>query len=263
MTETHRFPVDGPIHLDLRSARGTVEVVAGDAPDATVEVDGRDATLARVGLSGDGRVLTVDVPRRRLGNPPRLDIRVLLPTGSTADLGTASASIVTQGSLAEVEVHSASGTVSIEQVDGDCHADAASGDISLGTIGGAAVLKSASGDLRVARVGGQCTARSASGAIDVGWAGDLVRAASASGAITVRDVARGEVDCKASSGDVAIGVRKGTLVWLDLATVSGRTTSGLAPDDAPAAPEQPLRVKVQTVSGDITIRPSGADAAAA
>ena len=50
-------------------------------------------------------------------------------------------------------------------------------------------------------------------------------AVSASGDVTVRDAARGEVICKSTSGDVAIGVRKGTLVWLDLTTVSGRTTS--------------------------------------
>ena len=79
----------------------------------------------------------------------------------------------------------------------------------------------------------RCTARTASGAVDVGWAGDLVSAVSASGDVTVRDAARGEVICKSTSGDIAVGVRKGTLVWLDLTTVSGRTTSSLQPDDAP------------------------------
>ena len=123
-------------------------------------------------------------------------------------------------------------------------------------------LKSASGDLRVARAGDACTARTASGAIDIGWAGDLVTASSASGDVTVRDAARGEVSCKSTSGDVAIGVRKGTLVWLDLTTVSGRTTQNLLPEDAPnGQDERLLRVKAQTVSGNITISPSGADAA--
>ena len=61
-------------------------------------------------------------------------------------------------------------------------------------------------------------------------------AVSVSGAVTVRDAARGEVICKSTSGNVAVGVRKGTLVWLDLTTVSGRTTSGLSPDEAPERP---------------------------
>jgi len=264
MSDTYRFPVDAPFHLHLRSGRGTVHVVAEELTEATVDIAGRDSNQVRVGLSGDGRVLTVDVSRyRRLGSPPRLDITVRIPSGSTVELGTASASVTTRGALAKADVKTASGEVSVEQVDGDCHADAASGDIALGTIGGAARLRSASGDLRVARVGGRCSAKSASGAIDIGWAGDLVSAASVSGAVTVRDAARGQVVCKSTSGNVAVGVRKGTLVWLDLATVSGRTTSGLSPDQAPSGSEETLTVKVQTVSGNITISPSGANAAAA
>jgi DUF4097 and DUF4098 domain-containing protein YvlB len=166
--------------------------------------------------------------------------------------------------LAHAEAKTASGALTIEQVEGDCRGQTASGDIRLGTIGGTVDLKSASGDLRVARAGGRASARSASGAVDVGWAGDLVKAVSVSGDVTVRDAARGEVICTSTSGDIAVGVRKGTLVWLDLSTVSGRTTSSLRPDDAPdGRNEEVLTVKAQTVSGNITISPSGADAAAA
>jgi DUF4097 and DUF4098 domain-containing protein YvlB len=207
----------------------------------------------------------VEVPRSwRPGGHPRFDITVRLPKRSTVDLGTASATISTRGVLAEAHAKTASGEVSIEQVEGDCKVHAASGDIKLGTIGGIVDIKTASGDLRVARVSGRCSAKSASGAVDIGWAGDLVSATSASGDITLRDAAQGEVICRSTSGDIAIGVRKGTLVWLDLSTVSGRTTSGLLPEDAPAGgSERVLTVKAQTVSGNITVSPSGADAAAA
>lgn len=265
-TETYRFAASGPIHLRVRNGRGTVLVTAGDTTETVVEVSGRhDLHHARVSATDDGQGVTVDVARhRRLGNPPRLDITVQVPTGSTADLGTASASIATRGVLATAEAKSASGSISIEQVEGDCRAHSASGDVELGTITGTVTLKTASGDQRVARVGGRCTARTASGSIDVGWAGDLVSAVSASGDVTVRDAARGEVTCKSTSGDIAIGVRKGTLVWLDLSTVSGRTTSNLRPDDSPSrGKEDVLTVKAITVSGDITINPSGAGSAAA
>jgi DUF4097 and DUF4098 domain-containing protein YvlB len=264
-TDTHRFPTDGPVHLHLRSGRGSVQVLAGDTAETVVEVTSRhDAPQARVSASDDGRRVTVDVRHRRLGNTPRLEIVVRIPTASTVDLGTASASITTRGVLARVDAKTASGLLSIEQVDGACSAHSASGQVELGTVGGTVSLKSASGDLRVARAGDACRARTASGAIDIGWAGDLVTASSASGDVTVRDAARGEVSCKSTSGDVAIGVRKGTLVWLDLTTVSGRTTQALVPEDAPPTKdERLLRVKAQTVSGNITISPSGADAAAA
>ena len=265
-TESYRYPTDGPVHLHLRSARGTVEVIADDVPETLVNISGRsDVGLVRVSASDDGRQVTVDVPRSwRRGGPPRFDITVRLPKRSTVDVTSASATITTRGELATAEVKTASGTVSIEQVEGDCRAGTASGRIELGSIGGNVSLKSASGDLRVARAGGRCHVRTASGEVDVGWAGDLVNATSASGDVTVRDAHRGEVVCKSTSGDVAIGVRKGTLVWLDLSTVSGRTSSSLRPDEpGTAGKEEVLTVKATTVSGNITIAPSGATEAAA
>jgi hypothetical protein len=265
-TETYRFPTEGPVHLRVRNGRGTVEVTADDVPETLVAVSGRhDVGRVRVSASDDGRHVSVEVPKTwRPGGPPRFDITVRIPLRSTADLGAASAPITTRGVLGGVDAKTASGDLAIEQADGDCHAHTASGRIDLGTIGGAVDLRSASGDLRVARVGGRCTARTASGAIDVGWAGDLVSAVSASGDVTVRDAARGEVTCRSTSGDVAIGVRRGTLVWLDLTTVSGRTSCSLRDEDAPAGgQEEVLRLKASTVSGDITVAPSGASAAAA
>jgi DUF4097 and DUF4098 domain-containing protein YvlB len=265
-TESFRFPTDGPVHLHLRTNRGTVEVIADDVSETLVDVSGRhDVGVVRVSASDDGRHVSVEVPRTwRPGGHPRFDITVRLPAHSTVDLGAASASITTRGVLAHADAKSASGNVWIEQVEGDCRAHAASGDIALGAIAGTVDLKSASGDLRVARVGDRCSAKTASGAVDIGWAGDLVSAVSASGDVTVRDAVQGEVICRSTSGDVSIGVRKGTLVWLDLSTVSGRTTSSLVPEDAPrGGDERVLTVKAQTVSGNITISPSGSAAAAA
>ncbi|MFL6204901.1 MAG: DUF4097 family beta strand repeat-containing protein [Acidimicrobiales bacterium] len=266
-TESYRFPVDGPTHLRVRNSRGTVQITADDIPETLVDVSGRDDVgTVRVSASDDGREVTVEVPRSwRPGGPPRYDITVRVPVRSTVDVVTASATIDTRGALAAAEAKSASGAITIEQVEGDCRAQSASGHVALGTIGGTVTLKSASGDLHVARAGGRCTARTASGAVDVGWAGDLVSAVSASGGVTVRDAARGEVSCKSTSGNVAVGVRKGTLVWLDLSTVSGRTISSLRGEAGPAGDgsEDVLTIKASTVSGNITIAPSGATTAAA
>jgi Putative adhesin len=258
-TDTHRFPTPEPIHLRLRTSRGTVEVVAAEVAETVVHVTGRhEGVQARVEASADGRTVTIDVPRsRRLGNPPRLDITVQLPMGSTVDLTSASASVATRGVLAGAEVRTASGTVSVEQVTGDAAGASSSGDIRLGAIGGAVRLKSASGDLLVATSTKDCRASTASGAIDIGWAGHDVTAKSASGDITVRDAVRGKLDLHATSGDVSVGVRKGTLVWLDLTTVSGRTSSDLTPDE-PATDdrEETLAIRVRTVSGNIALTPS-------
>src|SRR5688572_17255748 len=110
-TESYRFPTEGPVHLHLRTARGTVQVTADDVPETLVDISGRhDVGIVRVNASDDGRRVSVEVPRSwRPGGPPRFDITVRLPVRSTVDIGGASASVSTQGVLATAEVKTASG----------------------------------------------------------------------------------------------------------------------------------------------------------
>lgn len=257
-TDTHRFDTPDPIHLRLRSRRGSVEVVASAGDQTVVEIAGRhEGPQARVEASGDQRTVTIEVPRHgRRGHSPRLDITVQVPKGSSIEVSTASASISTRGVLGGAEVRTASGSISVEQATGDVDVRSASGDVRLGTVGGSVRLKSASGDLRVASATGACTAVTASGAIDVGWAGSGVNARSASGDITVRDAVRGSLELRATSGDVAVGVRKGTLVWLDLTTVSGRLSDLGSSEQGSGQGDATLSIGVRTVSGDITLTPS-------
>lgn len=269
-TQTHRFPAPEPIHLLVKARRGTVEIVAGDGPETIVEVTSRhDEPRVIVEASDDHRRVSVEVPRgyrRHGGHHHRLEIIVRLPAGSTIDVSTASASVTTRGVLASAELSTASGAVAIEQVTGDVSAQSASGAIRLGTVGGETRLRTASGSMRVATATGPCRASTASGSLDVGWAGHDVDAKSASGSITVRDAVRGRLTIDATSGSVTIGVRKGTLVWLDLTSVSGRTRSDLTPDEPEDAgtgrSEEPLEIRVRTVSGSITVAPSAASAGA-
>ena len=71
-TESYRFPADGPVHLRVRSNRGTIEVTADDVPETLVNVSGRhDVGTVRVSASDDGREVTVEVPRTwRPGGTP-------------------------------------------------------------------------------------------------------------------------------------------------------------------------------------------------
>ncbi|MEQ1787384.1 MAG: DUF4097 family beta strand repeat-containing protein [Acidimicrobiales bacterium] len=193
----------------------------------------------------------------------------VISAGSTIDVSSASASVSTRGVLASAELSTASGTVAVEQVTGDVGAQSASGTIQLGTVGGETRLRTASGSMHVATATGPCRASSASGSLDLGWAGHDVDAQSASGSITVRDAVRGRIAVDTTSGRVTIGVRRGTLVWLDLTSVSGRTRSDLTPDEPGAtdeadtgAAEEPLEIRVRTVSGSITVAPSAASAGA-
>ena len=71
---------------------------------------------------------------------------------------------------------------------------------------------------------------------------------------------QGRIELKAISGDVLVGVRRGSRVYVDANTVSGTTSSELDLSDSPApAPEAladdaPLvELFVKTVSGDVRI----------
>ena len=59
------------------------------------------------------------------------------------------------------------------------------------------------------------------------------------------------------SGDVGIGVKSGTGVWLDVGTVSGRTRNGLdmgaGGEASGSAGGHDLSLQLRTVSGDIDI----------
>ena len=65
---------------------------------------------------------------------------------------------------------------------------------------------------------------------------------------------RGNVAAHSVSGDVQIGVRRGSKVFLDCNTVSGDTSSELElTPDAPAGDGPLVEIRAKTVSGDIRI----------
>ncbi len=165
-TDTHRFPTDGPVHLHLRSGRGTVEVIAEEVTETTVDVDGRDdAPRSASSASDDGRraspstcPVSAAPAARRASTSPSASPPAPPSTSPPHRRASPPAAL-----LAKADAKTASGEVSIEQVDGDCHAQSASGDIALGTIGGAVRLRE-----RVGRPAGRSGRRALRGEVGIG-----------------------------------------------------------------------------------------------
>jgi DUF4097 and DUF4098 domain-containing protein YvlB len=252
-TTHHSFATPEPITLRLTSNRGTVEIVAADTSETTVDITGpHEDPPVVVEISRDGRTVTVE-PRRRLGLHDRLAMTVRLPAGSKLNIHTASADVEVQGSVAEARIQTASGTIRVDQVQGASELHTASGSVRIGSAGGAVGFQSASGSLHVDRAGAGCSARTASGSVAVDVTDGDVSATTVSGRIEVGEAHRGALDLRATSGSVGVGVRQGTLVQYEVSSVSGRVQSTLHSEDPPTRKDAAsLSVRARTVSGSIS-----------
>jgi DUF4097 and DUF4098 domain-containing protein YvlB len=261
----HEFPATAPLHLVVRLSSGAVEVTAEERDSATVDVqpsDDRDAShdlAERTAVELRGDTLSVITPNsggllRRSGSV-RIDVRV--PADGTVDVKAASGDTTCRGRYSRTAVTSASGDIFIEHVAGDAAAHTASGKVRLIRVDGDLTVSGASGDVRADRAGGRVDAKLSSGDLQIGEAGSDVLAKTASGDVRLGSAGRGTVQVSTASGDVGVGVPAGTGVWLDLSTVSGRTSNGLDMAGDALSEGHQLSLQVQTVSGDIDVHRVG------
>jgi hypothetical protein len=62
------------------------------------------------------------------------------------------------------------------------------------------------------------------------------------------------VELKSASGDIRVGIRRGSRVWLDVRSLSGDADSELDVGDAPVDEEGPLvELTAMSMSGDIRV----------
>lgn len=267
---TERFPTPGPVVVEVQAPAGRVEFETVDAEETVVELRPlRESEASRQAVeeatvevreeAGRTRVI-VDVERRTFFGftfelNREVGVRVLAPHGAEVEVTVAAADIDGRGRFGSATVKTASGDVSFERVDGDARIKSASGDVSVAHVGGSADVQSAAGDVSLVDVAGPAKVRSASGDVYIRDAGADVSVNTASGDQRVDAVASGRVELKSASGDLSIGVRQGSRVWVDARSMSGDTTSELDLDGAPEDDDEgPLvEISAASMSGDIRI----------
>jgi DUF4097 and DUF4098 domain-containing protein YvlB len=262
------FQTPGPLALELRLPAGDIHVQAGERDETIVELDtssSRDEVRqaieeARVELRrrGDGHAVVVDIrARRRFGlsfDRGEIGLRVSCPHDAEVEVSTASADVELQGRLGALTAEVASGDLRAEELNGRVEVKTASGDVSLDTIAGAASVSTASGDIYIRSVHDEAVLRSASGDVRVEEAADSVTVQTASGDQRIGSVTAGRVALTSASGDQHVGIRRGSVVHLDVRTMSGDASSELEVGDVRPDPDAPLvDLRATSMSGDIRI----------
>jgi len=283
-TETLQTP--GETRLDIRLGAGEIRLETAETQETVVTLEplrDNDASTsavenARVEVRsrGDGHEVVVDVRDRArglgFGRGAEVLVEVRSPHGTSVEAKAGSADVEGEGRFGSVEVETGSGDVEFREVERDLKVDAASGDVQVGPVGGEARVNTASGDVQLSTVGGAAKVNSASGDVMIRHVGGQLSVNSASGDVLVRQVdggasvntasgdlqigsvARGSLTLKSASGDIKVGIREGSTLWVDARSRSGEVSSELPVSDAPPEGDAPLvELRANSMSGDITI----------
>jgi hypothetical protein len=272
------FHTPGPVRLDLELPAGAIEIQTAETEDTHVELEAlsdndqvremvEGARLEAV-RRGDGHEVIVEVRTRhgvwisfskgpdiRIGSP-EMRLRVTCPKGAALEVRTKSADLEAHGDYADVDVKTASGDVHVERAAG-ADVKTASGDVHFDEVDGLLDVKSASGDVAVGSVARPATIQLVSGDVWVREADDSVTVNTVSGDQRLEAVVKGRMELRAISGDISVGVRRGSRVFIDANTVSGSTSSEFELSDAPQQAPDPgsplVELFAKTVSGDVRI----------
>jgi hypothetical protein len=276
---TETFQTPGAVRLNLELPSGAIEIETSETDETRVELEALseneqvremvDAARIESVRRGDGHEVVVEVRTRhgvwisfskgpdiRIGSP-EMRLRISCPAGAELDVRTKSADLEARGNYGAADVKTASGDVNVEHA-GGAEVKTASGDVHFETVDGYFDVKTASGDVYVDSVAHDSNIQLVSGDLHIGEAGGSISANTVSGDQRIGAVVEGRVELRTVSGDVGVGIRRGSRVFIDANTVSGSTSSEFDLTDAPqsVAPsaDSPLvEVYAKTVSGDVRI----------
>lgn len=281
LTETDMHTFDTPtapqISVEFRS--GDIVVDAQDVTETTVDLTGpsdptAQSLIADTVIEQRGDTIVVHVPKRGHGlfnRTPDLRLHITTPTGAALMIKAGSADISARGSFAGSRIATGSGDISVVHLTGasrlrsgsgdltvdsteaDLDAQTGSGDIEVGSVSAACTLQSGSGDVELEHAAGPAKVQTGSGDIAIGDAESDVKTQTGSGDVRVTRVHRGEVKAQGASGDIHIGVARGTAAWLDVHSLTGKVRTDLESSGEPDEDEDKVRLQVNTVSGDITV----------
>jgi hypothetical protein len=270
---TETFPTPRQLAISVKLPRGDVEVETADVQETTVTLTGdgerarqqiEEATI-RLDARGDRDELVIDADTDDIsfggrikfsisfGNKDAIRVRVVCPHGAELGVETGSADIRAAGRFGAVTTKTGSGDVRVDEVERDAEVKVASGDVRIDRVGGSLKVQTAAGDVASGPVGGSAQVKTAAGDVSLKEVARDVTVTSASGDVHVASVTQGKVELKSVSGDLIVGVRRGSRVWMDVKTITGDARSDLDPDAGEDGDGPLVELKATAMSGDIRI----------
>ena len=295
----YNFETPGHVRLRVDNKSGEVRLRARPGSTTDVEVTGTGSSGQE--LEGGTRVehqrdeggsvhtVVVEVPSpqgfmRSLATwGASVTVRVNLPEGAEIQVSTAAGDIGAEGAYGEARLGTASGDISVDRVSGDLSASTASGEIKASLVEGKTELTTASGDVvcdllhgpaRIRTASGDVAVReahahlstqTASGDVRVGELRDGCQLQTASGDQELERAVSGHAQLQTMSGDLVVGVPRGTDVAVDAETMTGNLSSEIELSTEPPGNEPTglagagpgghrLELKARTVTGDLVIK---------
>jgi Putative adhesin len=237
-----RFPTPQPIALEVTLSGGDIRVSTTDGDESTVALEGDAKQLDAMRVELMGNRLVIQQRRKSLlGIFERFDaplnVRATVPHGSRVEVVTAAADSTLEGTFADVQMKSASGSLLVSgQIEGDANVETVSGDIRLPYVTGALTARSVSADVAAEAVGGSAVVKSVSGNLRLG------------------SLRQGSTTVQSVSGEVDLGIAAGTSIDVDAVSASGELTSEIPLSPAPGDEAGPtVVIRGRTVSGHIRL----------
>jgi DUF4097 and DUF4098 domain-containing protein YvlB len=243
-----------PLELEVGIPSGDIEVETAEGEESNITVDGDERLLEDVEIRHDGdRIVVAYRGKGKFGfslSPlslvfgSELRVQATVPHGAGVKVKTASADTRLDGHFGPLGINSVSGDIRLR-----------------GEAADTANLKTVSGDADLDRIEGNLTAQTVSGDLRIGPVAGSADAKTVSGDIRFQSLTSGDVRFTSVSGDIEIGIARGSAVDVDAGSTSGDLSSEVPLGSEPlqgeeeAAPTVVLRGR--TVSGDVKVFRAG------
>ena len=201
------LPVTGPVHLELTTGAGNVEVRTGNSNQVQVTGHIRASEWFEGNAEEKIKKLEANPPIQQSGN----DIRIGHIDDPELRHNISISYEVVVPAETDLRVQSGSGDQRVEGIRGPLEVSSGSGGLKISAIGDRVHAETGSGDIDIDSVKGNVHAKTGSGAIDANNIAGAFEADTGSGRITLQQTAPGSVRVDTGSGGMELHGVHGSL----------------------------------------------------